>query len=63
MWHLGSLAEASELLVLQAGIKPGSPALGTCSLSHWTSREVPVSASSFLLADTCCVAETQVLFV
>ena len=26
-------------LVPQTGIKPGSPALGVWSLSHWTTRE------------------------
>ena len=30
-------------------IKPGPPVLGACSLSHWTTREVPVS--SFLMKD------------
>ena len=30
-------------LVPQPGIKPGPPALGVWSFSHWTSREVPVS--------------------
>ena len=29
-------------LVPWPGIKPGSPALGACSLSHWTTREVPI---------------------
>ena len=28
-------------LVPQPGIKPGPPALGVWSLSHWTTREVP----------------------
>ena len=28
-------------LVLWLGIKPGAPALGAWSLSHWTTREVP----------------------
>ena len=31
-------------LVPWAGIKPGSPALGVQSLSHWTTREVPWSS-------------------
>ena len=29
-------------LVPQQGIKPGPPALGARSLTHWTAREVPV---------------------
>ena len=29
-------------LVFQLGIKPGSPALGAQSLSHWINREVPI---------------------
>ena len=28
-------------LVFRQGIKPGPPALGAWSLSHWTTREVP----------------------
>ena len=37
-------------LVLRQGIEPGLPALGMQSLSHWTSREVPVlySQTKFL---------------
>ena len=30
-------------LVPQPGIKPGPPALGVWGLSHWTTREVPLS--------------------
>ena len=30
-------------LVPQPGIKPGPPALGAESLSHWTTREVPAN--------------------
>ena len=29
-------------LILPPGIEPGPPALGVGSLSHWTTREVPV---------------------
>ena len=29
-------------LVSQPGIKPGPPALGAWSLTHWTTREVPM---------------------
>ena len=29
-------------LVPRPGIEPGSPALGAWSLSHWTTREVPI---------------------
>ena len=44
------LAVARELLIVACmwdlvpwpGIKPGPPALGAQSLSHWTSREVPM---------------------
>ena len=32
-------------LVPQSGIKPRPPALGAWSLSHWTTREVPLSFS------------------
>ena len=28
-------------LVPRPGIEPGSPALGVCTLSHWTNRESP----------------------
>ena len=35
-------------LVSWSGIKPGSPALRVQSLSHWTTREVPVFAASCL---------------
>ena len=31
-------------LVPRPGIEPGHPALGAQSLSHWTTREVPVSS-------------------
>ena len=48
--HVGSLVVAYELLVAACGIlfpdqrlNPGPPALGTRSLSHWTTREVPLS--------------------
>ena len=30
-------------LIPWPGIKPGSPSLGSCSLSHWTTREIPGS--------------------
>ena len=33
------------VLVSQPGVKPGPPALGAQSLSHWTTREVPLSLS------------------
>ena len=46
--HAGSLVAGCGLLsgsmrdlVPQPGIKPGPPALGACSLTHWTTREVP----------------------
>ena len=29
-------------LVPQPGMEPGPPALGAWSLSHWTTREVPL---------------------
>ena len=35
-------------LVPQPGIKPGAPALGVWSLSHWATRKVPL----FLLLDS-----------
>ena len=34
-------------LVPCPGIKPSSPALGAWSLSHWTTREVPIYFDSF----------------
>ena len=48
--HAGSLVAAFGLLVAarmqdlvpRPGIKPGPPALGVRSLTHWTTREVPV---------------------
>ena len=47
--HVGFLVAACGLLVAacmwdlvpQRGIKPGPPALGVWSLTHWTTREVP----------------------
>ena len=39
-------------LVPWSGIKPGSPALGACSLGHWTTREVPFA--NFLIWLFCC---------
>ena len=48
--RVGSLVVAYELLVAACGIlfpdqrfNPGPPALGTRSLSHWTTREVSLS--------------------
>ena len=35
------LVAATWDLVFQPRIKPGPPALGVQSLSHWTAREVP----------------------
>ena len=40
MW---TLSHSMWDLVSQPGIEPGSPALGAQSLSHWTTREVPMS--------------------
>ena len=39
-------------LVPWPGIKPGSPALGACSLGHWTTRKVPFA--NFLIWLFCC---------
>ena len=39
-------------LVPWPGIKPGPPALGACSLGHWTTREVPFA--NFLICLFCC---------
>ena len=36
-------------LVPWPGIKPRPPALGAWHLSHWTTREVPLSANFFLM--------------
>ena len=41
MWHTGS--------VFQPGIELLLPALGACSLNHWTTREVP-NACGLLVA-------------
>ena len=38
-------------LVPWPGIEPGSPALGAQSLSHWTTRQVPVLLSFLVCAD------------
>ena len=38
-------------LIPQSGIKPGPPALGMPSLSHWTTREV--SSTEFLNKEHC----------
>ena len=50
LWHAGFLVAACGVLVAacrrdlvpQPGIKPRPPALGTWSLTFWTTREVPV---------------------
>ena len=39
-WCIRDLCSTGDL-VPWPGIEPGSPALGTWSLSHWTTREVP----------------------
>ena len=40
--HAGSLVVACmQDLAPRPGIEPGPPALGVCSLNHWTTREVP----------------------
>ena len=36
-------------LVPQPGIEPGSPALGAQSLTHWTTREVPLHFLYFIV--------------
>ena len=41
MFGMPGLSCSMWVLVSQPGIKPGPPALGTRSLSHWTTREVP----------------------
>ena len=40
----GFFGYSMQDLVPRPGIEPGPPALGVWSLSHWTPREVPVSA-------------------
>ena len=40
-------------LVSWPGIKPGIPALGTQSLGHWTTREVPSSFELTALMEGC----------
>ena len=41
-WHVGFLVAACMWdLVLRPGIKPRPPVLGSRSLPHWTTREVP----------------------
>ena len=58
--HAGSLVAACELscgmwgLVSWSGIKPGAPALGACSLSHWSTREVLVLFSTLLKVGLQC---------
>ena len=41
MFGMPGLSCSMWVLVSQPGIKPGPPALGTQSLSHWTTWEVP----------------------
>ena len=41
--RLGTLSCSMWDLVPWPGIEPGSPALGAQSLSHWTTREVPMN--------------------
>ena len=48
LWHANSWLQH---LIPQSGIKPGSPALGMPSLSHWTTREV--SSTEFLNKEHC----------
>ena len=44
MWRADFLVAACmQDLVPQPGIKPGHPTLGGRSLTHWTTREVPVA--------------------
>ena len=44
LWVLVAARDPHELL-FAAGIEPGPPALGARSLSHWTTREVPIRGS------------------
>ena len=41
LWHAGSLIAACKLLVAACGIKPRPTCIGSLSLSHETTREVP----------------------
>ena len=45
-WHMGTLGGGRWYPGPRAGIEPGSPVLGTQSLSYWTTREVPAGDSS-----------------
>ena len=54
---------ACKILVPRPGIEPMSLALGTCSLNHWTTREVPqksvftIHFNLSVVLDTCdCLA-------
>ena len=40
-FFFGPLGVACRIFVPQPGIKPMPPALGACSLDHWTTTEVP----------------------
>ena len=39
-WHTGSLVAACGIFIPWPEIKPGPPALGAWSLSHWTTSQV-----------------------
>ena len=41
-WSIKTLSCGLWDLVPRPGIKPGPPILGAQSLSHWTTREVPI---------------------
>lgn len=41
LWHMGSLPAARGVYVPDQGSDPRPPALGTQSLGHWATREVP----------------------
>ena len=54
------VAACKQDLVPQPGIEPGPPALGAQSLTHWTTREVPLSARLDLKVN-CSLCEEIIL--
>ena len=58
---LWTLSCAMWGLIPCPGIQPGPPALEACSLSHWTSREVPsiLEGDHLILATSNSVSMVQ----
>ena len=58
-WAMLGLSCGMWDLVPWPGIKPGPPALGVLSLSHWTTREVPTHLFQPVFQDSDCPHLTE----